>query len=185
MRLFFRAGIPRAFSNPRSEFGWPRASVQRVLIRGFMMETLYIDDIKKILPHRYPFLLVDRVVDIMAGESGTGIKNVSANEEFFNGHFPTSQVMPGVLMLEAMAQTAVLVGATLEPEDKRGQIVFLTGIDDAKFKNRVIPGDQLKIKVRRKSVKGPFEKWSAEVWVEDRLCSSATLSAMKSGQHKV
>jgi 3-hydroxyacyl-[acyl-carrier-protein] dehydratase len=146
---------------------------------------LYIEDIKKILPHRYPFLLVDRVVDIAPGKSGTGIKNMTANEEFFNGHFPTSPVMPGVLMLESMAQTAVLVGATVEPEDKRGQIVFLTGIDDAKFKNRVIPGDQLRIKVEKRSVKGPFEKWNAEVWVDDRLCASAVLSAMKSGQHKV
>jgi 3-hydroxyacyl-[acyl-carrier-protein] dehydratase len=146
---------------------------------------LYIDDIKKILPHRYPFLLVDRVVDIKAGEAGTGIKNVTANEEFFNGHFPTSPVMPGVLMLEAMAQTAILVGATVEPEEKRGQIVLLTGIDDARFKSRVIPGDQLRIKVKKTACKGSFEKWAAAVYVDGKLCVSATLSAMKSGRHKV
>ena len=148
-------------------------------------EVLYIDDIKKILPHRYPFLLVDRVVDIIPGQSGMGIKNVTANEEFFNGHFPSSPVMPGVLMLEAMAQTAVLVGATAEPEDARGQIVFLTGIDDAKFKNQVIPGDQLHIKVEKFAQKGPFEKWKVEIFVDDKLCVCATLSAMKSGKKKL
>ena len=150
-----------------------------------MADVLYIDDIKKILPHRYPFLFVDRVVDIVDGVSGTGIKNVTANEEFFNGHFPTTSVMPGVLMLEAMAQTAVLVGATIESDATRGQIVLLTGIDNAKFKNRVEPGDQLKIKVKKTVVKGPFEKWDAKVYVDDKLCVSATLSAMKSGKHKV
>lgn len=146
---------------------------------------LYIDDIKKILPHRYPFLLVDRVIDIVPGQSGTGIKNVTANEEFFQGHFPTSPVMPGVLMLEAMAQTAVLVGATAETEELRGQIVFLTGIDEAKFKNQVIPGDQLHIKVEKVAQRGAFEKWKASVYVEDKLCVSAVLSAMKSGKTKL
>ncbi|MDR1476727.1 MAG: 3-hydroxyacyl-ACP dehydratase FabZ, partial [Rickettsiales bacterium] len=134
---------------------------------------LYIDDIKKILPHRYPFLMVDRVVDIKSGESGIGIKNVTANEEFFNGHFPTGAVMPGVLILEAMAQTAILVGAATDDESKGGQIVLLTGIDDARFKSRVIPGDQLRIKVRKMTVRVPFEKWNAEVYVDDRLCASA------------
>ncbi len=143
---------------------------------------LYIDEIKNILPHRYPFLMVDRVIDIEAGKSGTGIKNVTANEEYFNGHFPTAPTMPGVLMLEAMAQTAVLVGSMAEEEEKRGQIVFLTGIDNAKFKQRVIPGDQLHIKVEKVSQKGPFEKWDAKIFVDDKLCVSATLSAMKSGQ---
>ncbi len=146
---------------------------------------LYIDEIKKILPHRYPFLMVDRVIDIVPGKSGTGVKNVTSNEEFFNGHFPTTPTMPGVLMLEAMAQTAVLVGSTAESDDLKGQIVLLTGIDNAKFKNRVIPGDRLLIKVVKVSEKGPFEKWKAEGWVDDKLCVSATLSAMKSGKAKI
>ncbi len=146
---------------------------------------MYIDEIKSILPHRYPFLMVDRVIDIVPGKSGTGIKNITVNEEFFNGHFPTTPTMPGVLMLEAMAQTAVLVGSTTAPDELKGEIVLLTGIDNAKFKNRVIPGDQLHIKVEKIAEKGPFEKWKAEVWVEDKLCVSATLSAMKSGQKKI
>ncbi|MDR2098419.1 MAG: 3-hydroxyacyl-ACP dehydratase FabZ [Rickettsiales bacterium] len=143
------------------------------------METLYIDEIKTILPHRYPFLMVDRVIDIIPAEEGVGIKNVTANEEFFNGHFPTSPVMPGVLMLEAVAQTAVLVGAVAKPKEERGKIVLLTGIEEAKFKNKVIPGDVLRIHVKKIAHRGSFEKWSAEVMVEDRLCVSAVMSAMK------
>lgn len=146
---------------------------------------MYIDEIKKVLPHRYPFLMVDRVIDIVPGKSGVGIKNVTANEEFFNGHFPTTPTMPGVLMLEAMCQTAVLVGSTIDSDDKKGQIVLLTGIDNAKFKNRVIPGDQLHIKVEKFAERGPFEKWQAEVYVEDKLCVSAILSAMKTGKKSI
>ncbi len=146
---------------------------------------MYIDEIKKVLPHRYPFLMVDRVIDIVPGKSGIGIKNVTVNEEFFNGHFPTTPTMPGVLMLEAMCQTAVLVGSTIDFDDKKGQIVLLTGIDNAKFKSRVIPGDQLHIKVEKFAERGPFEKWQAEVYVEDRLCVSAILSAMKTGKKSI
>ena len=142
-----------------------------------MTKTLFIEDIKNIIPHRYPFLLVDRVVDIIPGVSGTGIKNVTANEEFFNGHFPAYPVMPGVLILEAMAQTAVLVGS--EDDANNGKVVFLTGIDDAKFKNKVVPGDRLLIKVERVAKKGGFEKWAAKAYVEDTLAASATLSAMR------
>ena len=104
---------------------------------------IYIDEIKQILPHRYPFLMVDRVIDVVPEKSGVGIKNVTANEEFFNGHFPSTPTMPGVLMLEAMCQTAVLVGSTSDTDEKKGQIVLLTGIDNAKFKEKVIPGDTL------------------------------------------
>ena len=146
---------------------------------------MYIDDIKKVLPHRYPFLMVDRVVDIVPGKSGVGIKNVTVNEEFFNGHFPTTPTMPGVLMLEAMCQTAVLVGSTADSDETKGQIVLLTGIDNAKFKNRVIPGDQLHIKVEKVAERGPFEKWQAEVFVDDKLCVSALLSAMKTGKKSI
>ena len=142
-----------------------------------MNKTLFIEDIKAILPHRYPFLLVDRAVDIVPGVSGTGIKNVTANEEFFNGHFPAQAVMPGVLLLEAMAQTMVLVGA--EDEKKNGRVVLLAGIDEAKFKSKVVPGDRLLIKVKTIAKRGPFEKWKGEVYVEDTLCASAVLSAMR------
>ena len=109
-------------------------------------KTLYIEDIKSILPHRYPFLLIDRVIEFTAGVSGTAIKNVTANEEFFNGHFPAAATMPGVLILEAMSQTAAVVGAIGQAE---GNIILLTSIENAKFKNRVVPGDQLVIKVEK------------------------------------
>jgi 3-hydroxyacyl-[acyl-carrier-protein] dehydratase len=142
-----------------------------------MKNTLFIEEIKSILPHRYPFLLVDRVVDVVPGKSGIGIKNVTVNEDFFNGHFPSQPVMPGVLILEAMAQTAVLVGA--QSEKNNGRIVLLTGIDDAKFKSKVVPGDRLFIKVECKAIKGSFEKWSAKAFIDDALCASATLSAMR------
>lgn len=146
---------------------------------------MYIDEIKKVLPHRYPFLMVDRVIDVVPGKSGTGIKNVTVNEEFFNGHFPTTPTMPGVLMLEAMCQTAVLVGSSSKGDDGKGEIVLLTGIDNAKFKNRVIPGDQLHIHVEKIAERGPFEKWQAEVYVDDKLCVSAVLSAMKTGKSSI
>jgi len=142
-----------------------------------MNKTLFIEDIKAILPHRYPFLLVDRAVDIVPGVSGTGIKNVTANEDFFNGHFPVKPVMPGVLILEAMAQTAVIVGA--EDEKNNGRIVLLTGIDDAKFKSMVVPGDRMLIKVKKVAQRGAFEKWKAEAFIEDTLCASAVFSAMR------
>ena len=142
-----------------------------------MTKILFIEDIKAILPHRYPFLLVDRVIDIVPGISGTGIKNVTANEEFFNGHFPGQAVMPGVLLLEAMAQTMVIVGA--EDEKKKGRIVLLAGIDEAKFKSKVVPGDRLLIKVKTIIKRGAFEKWKGEAYVEDTLCASAVLSAMR------
>ena len=99
----------------------------------------------RILPHRYPFLLVDRVIDIKEGKSATGIKNVTANEIFFNGHFPTKPVMPGVLMVEAIAQTAGIT--ILIDERRRDMIAFFMAIDNVKFRRVVEPGDQLVMKV--------------------------------------
>ena len=143
---------------------------------------LYIEDIKSILPHRYPFLLIDRVIEFKAGQSGTAIKNVTANEEFFNGHFPTSATMPGVLILEAMSQTAAVIGAI---DQSKGNIILLTSVDNAKFKNRVVPGDRLVIKVEKIAEKRNFHKWKAEAFVDDKLCVSATLGAMDTGKASI
>lgn len=145
-------------------------------------KTLYIEDIKSILPHRYPFLLIDRVIEFEAGKSGTAIKNVSANEEFFNGHFPATATMPGVLILEAMSQTAAVIGAIGQAE---GNIILLTSVENAKFKNRVVPGDQLVIKVEKVAEKRNFFKWKAEAFVDGKLCVSAVLGAMNSGKQSL
>ncbi|QAU36069.1 3-hydroxyacyl-ACP dehydratase FabZ [Janthinobacterium sp. 17J80-10] len=112
------------------------------------MKTLDICQIKEYLPHRYPLLLVDRVLNWEAGKSITAIKNVTVNEEFFNGHFPHKPVMPGVLMIEAMAQTAALLSFLtmgVKPDDS--SVVYFLGIDGARFKRPVGPGDQLKMEV--------------------------------------
>ena len=112
------------------------------------MKSLDINQIKEYLPHRYPLLLVDRVLEWEAGKSITAIKNVTANEEFFNGHFPHKPVMPGVLMIEALAQTAALLSfLTAGRKHDENSVVYFVGIDGARFKRPVEPGDQLKMQV--------------------------------------
>jgi 3-hydroxyacyl-[acyl-carrier-protein] dehydratase len=106
-----------------------------------------ITEILKILPHRYPFLLVDRILEIEKGKRIVGIKNVTFNEEFFQGHFPGNPVMPGVLILEAMAQAAGLLMFTGDPERAKDYIYYYAGIDNARFKKPVVPGDQLELEV--------------------------------------
>src|SRR5690606_16699401 len=114
---------------------------------GEVVAALDIARIMHAIPHRYPFLLIDRVVDLVRGHSATGVKNVSVNENFFQGHFPNHPVMPGVLIIESMAQTAaVLVVETLGPE-AAGKVVYFMSIEGAKFRRPVVPGDQLRIHI--------------------------------------
>ena len=138
-------------------------------------------DIKGILaaiPHRYPFLLIDRIVDLIHGESATGIKNVSVNEPFFAGHFPNHPVMPGVLIIESMAQTsAALVVTTLGP-DAAGKVVYFMSIDGAKFRRPVMPGDQLHVEVTRKQRRGPVWKFQGVAKVDGAIVAEAVYSAM-------
>lgn len=108
-------------------------------------DCLYTEDIKKIIPHRYPFLLVDRIESLICGKSATGYKNVTANEYFFQGHFPEKAVMPGVLIIEALAQVGAVIVLSI-PENK-GKIAYFAGIKSAKFKKIVVPGDCLKLEV--------------------------------------
>lgn len=140
------------------------------------MKSLDILQIKQYLPHRYPLLLVDRVLDWEAGKSISAIKNVTINEEFFNGHFPHKPVMPGVLMIEALAQTAALLSfLTLDrkPDDK--SIVYFIGIDGARFKRPVGPGDQLKMNVTiLRSARGIW-KYKAVASVDGQLAVEAEL----------
>lgn len=134
--------------------------------------------IMEMIPHRYPFLLVDRVEDILKGESATGIKNVTINEPFFPGHFPTRPIMPGVLIIEAMAQTsAVLVVETMGPEIE-GKLVYFMSIDGAKFRNPVTPGDSLQIKVVKERQRGNIWKFVGKAYAGDELKAEATFTAM-------
>ena len=140
--------------------------------------TLNYHEIFDLIPHRYPFLLIDRVEEIIVNESATGIKNVTINENFFNGHFPDFPVMPGVLIIEAMAQTAACLMSYSNKSLQKRKVVFLTGIEDTKFKKMTSPGDTLKLKVKVISNRKNFYKFSATAHVEDVLVASSNFSAM-------
>jgi beta-hydroxyacyl-ACP dehydratase FabZ len=135
------------------------------------MMTLDIDAIRAILPHRYPFLLVDRIIEMDAGHV-VGIKNVTVNEPFFLGHFPDFPVMPGVLVIEAMAQTAgVQVLSTIE--DRHNKLVFLVAVDNARFRRPVRPGDQLRIEMKVIKRKGTVAKMAGHATVEGAVVAEA------------
>lgn len=134
--------------------------------------------IMEMIPHRYPFLLVDRVEDIVNGESATGIKNVTINEPFFPGHFPSQPVMPGVLIVEAMAQTAAVLVVHTEGQDIEGRIVYFMSIDGCRFRKPVGPGDQLKIKVQKERQRGNIWKFEGKAYCDDNLMAEATITAM-------
>ncbi|MEZ5895941.1 MAG: 3-hydroxyacyl-ACP dehydratase FabZ [Parvularculaceae bacterium] len=140
--------------------------------------TLYIDEIKQILPHRYPFLLIDRLVEIQPGESAVAIKNVSANEEFFQGHFPQKPIMPGVLIIEAMAQGAAVFTSYTENLDADGKIVLFMGVDKARFRKPVVPGDQLRIRVRTVQRRAPVWKFEGIATVDGEKVADAQFAAM-------
>jgi len=142
------------------------------------VETIDIGRIVQMIPHRYPFLLIDRVVELNKNVSAVGIKNVSINEQFFQGHFPGMPVMPGVLIIESMAQTAaVLVVQTLGPEFE-GKKVYFMSIDRARFRKPVVPGDRIETLVRKEQNRGPVWKFSAESKVDGKLVAEATFAAM-------
>lgn len=134
---------------------------------------LDIQEIKEIIPHRYPFLLVDRILEVEEGKSAVGIKNVSANEEFFNGHFPDYPVMPGVLIVEALAQVGAV--AMLKKEENRGRLAFFTGIDNCRFKRQVKPGDQLRLEVEMVRVRGSIGKGKAVATVDGEIACEAEI----------
>lgn len=137
-----------------------------------------IDRIMEMIPHRYPFLLIDKVIDVHLNESAIGVKNVTINENFFQGHFPQRPVMPGVLIIEAMAQTAaVLVVATLG-KDSEGKLVYFMSVDEARFRKPVGPGDRLELHVTKERSRGNVWKFKALAKVDGTLVAEATYAAM-------
>ncbi|MGQ9618038.1 MAG: 3-hydroxyacyl-ACP dehydratase FabZ [Candidatus Aminicenantia bacterium] len=142
------------------------------------MKKIDIKEIFRRLPHRYPFLLVDRIIDFEEGKKITGMKNVTFNEPFFPGHFPENPVMPGVLILEAMAQTGgVLLLGSVPDRDKK--LIYLIGVDKARFRKPVVPGDQLRMEVSVTKTKGNFCQLWAEAYVEnEKVAEAEFLSTM-------
>ena len=142
------------------------------------VERMDIEEILQAIPHRYPFLMIDRVVDVVPDERATGIKNVSINEAHFQGHFPRRPVMPGVLIIESMAQTAaVLVVATLGPA-MAGKLVYFMSVEDCRFRHPVFPGDQLHVHVTKKHHRRNVWKFTAKAAVEGKTIAQATYAAM-------
>jgi len=137
-----------------------------------------ISGVMDYIPHRYPFLMIDKVVEVVPDVRALGVKNVTINEHYFQGHFPARPVMPGVLIIESMAQTAaVLVVETLGPESK-GKLVYFMVVDDCRFRRPVVPGDQVYIHVTKLRQRGNVWKFKGEAKVDGTLAAEATYSAM-------
>ncbi|MGW8221784.1 MAG: 3-hydroxyacyl-ACP dehydratase FabZ [Syntrophobacteria bacterium] len=136
-----------------------------------------VKEIMQILPHRYPFLLVDRIESLKEGEEIVGIKNVSINEPFFVGHFPGNPIMPGVLIIEAMAQVGGVLAFHSSPKEWAGSLVYFMGIDKVRFRKPVVPGDQLRLKLTTIRQKQKVFKMRGEAYVEGTLVAEAELMA--------
>lgn len=141
------------------------------------LEAVDIGRLLSILPHRYPFLLIDRIVNIKGDQSATGIKNVTVNEPHFTGHFPENPIMPGVLIIEAMAQTAGAISLMVQAEEKSG-VVYLMTVDKAKFRKPVVPGDQLKLHVKKLKQHGGIRRFSCVAEVDGNRVAEAEVAAM-------
>lgn len=137
-----------------------------------------IQKIMQMIPHRYPILLVDRIIEMKAGQSAVAVKNVTMNEPQFMGHFPGYPVMPGVLIIESMAQTAALVVVDFMGEEAEGKVVYFMTIDNARFRKPVTPGDTMHIHVEKVQSRGPVWKFKGVAKVGDKVCAEATFSAM-------
>ncbi|MGE0769665.1 MAG: 3-hydroxyacyl-ACP dehydratase FabZ [Hyphomicrobiaceae bacterium] len=143
-----------------------------------VMTTADVMRLMELLPHRYPFLLIDKIQDMVGDESAVGIKNVTINEPFFQGHFPKYPVMPGVLIIEALAQTAGALCINNSGQTNIAQIVYFMGIDKAKFRKPVVPGDQLHLHVSKLRSRGPVWRFYGEARVNGQVVAEAEISAM-------
>ena len=142
------------------------------------METIYdIQDIATFLPHRYPFLLIDRVVNLTAGEEIVALKNVTMNEPFFQGHFPAAPIMPGVLIVEAMAQAGGVLVLDSLPKEQHGRPVYFMGMDKVRFRKPVVPGDQIIFEVKLLKLRSKAAKLAGKATVDGNLVAEAELMA--------
>ncbi len=141
------------------------------------MKQYSIAEIMNFLPHRYPFLLIDRVVELVSGERITALKNVTINEPFFQGHFPGTPIMPGVLILEAMAQAGGILALDSMPEELRGAVIYFMGMDKVRFRKPVVPGDQLIFEIRALKQRAKAVKMAGIAKVEDNIVAEAEMMA--------
>ena len=141
-------------------------------------EDLDIERVQQLIPHRYPFLMIDRVVDLVPDVSATGIKNVTINEPYFQGHFPTRPVMPGVMIIESMAQTAAVLVVSTLGSGAEGRLVYFMSVDNARFRKPVVPGDTLHVHVYKRRQRGNVWKFDAQAKVDGRVVADATFAAM-------
>lgn len=142
------------------------------------LETIDIIRIQEMIPHRYPMLLIDKLVNVIPNESAVGIKNVTLNEWFFQGHFPARPIMPGVLIIEAMAQTAAVLVVRTMGQEGEGKIVYFMSVEEARFRKPVFPGDTLRIQVTKQRQRGNVWKFEGKAFVEGSVVSEATYTAM-------
>ena len=148
-----------------------------------MTKIIDIEKIIKMMPHRYPFLLIDRLIDIKNDEYAIGLKNVTINEPFFMGHFPGKKVMPGVLIIESMAQTSGALVVSSYGDKAMGKLVYFMSIDKARFRKLVVPGDQLFIEVKKKQSRKLVWKFDCKARVDDQIVAEATITAMIVGDN--
>lgn len=137
------------------------------------MDIIEVNEIMKRIPHRYPFLLVDRVLELDPGKRGVGIKNVTVNEPFFQGHFPGIPIMPGVLIIEAMAQLGAVV--VLGMPENQGKLALFAGIDKVRFRRQVVPGDQLRLEVEMTRLRGSIGKGKGRAFVDGELAAEGEI----------
>jgi 3-hydroxyacyl-[acyl-carrier-protein] dehydratase len=145
---------------------------------GTKVDNIDIHRIMEMIPHRHPMLMIDRVIDVVTGVRATGVKNVTINEGFFAGHFPDKPVMPGVLIIEAMAQTAAVLVVHTLGADAEGKLVYFMSVDGARFRKPVEPGDQLHVEVVKRRSRGNVWKFAGRAMVGSTLVAEATYAAM-------